>query len=337
MLLTAGLAMIVAGVAVTGAVAAKPWPMRRVVVTGASGFIGSHLRTALREGGAEVHCVSRRQPSSTLRSEQWWQADLTDLESTRRLLRSVEPDTVFNLAAEVRGARDLDGILPTLAGNLHTAVNAMVASAEIGPIRFVQCASMEEPGADEPLAAPGHPYAASKVAVSSYGRMFAALYGLRLVLLRIFMVYGPGETEERHLVPSTILTLLRGDAPRLSSGRRRIDWVYVGDVADALVAAGSAEGLAGQTIDIGSGERTSVREVVERITALVAPSIEPRFGDVPDRALEHERVADVERTRTLLGWSSSTSLDDGLARTVEWYRAQAEAGRAATTVPRHGE
>jgi hypothetical protein len=105
--------------------------------------------------------------------------------------------------------------------------------------------------------------------------------------------------------------------------------VYVGDVADALVAAGSAEGLAGQTIDIGSGERTSVREVVERITALVAPSIEPRFSDVPDRALEHERVADVERTRTLLGWSSSTSLDDGLARTVEWYRAQAEAGRAA--------
>jgi UDP-glucose 4-epimerase len=307
--------------------------MRRVVVTGASGFIGSHLRRVLRERAAEVHCVSRYQPSSTLESEQWWQVDLTDLESTRRLLRSVEPEIVFNLAGEVRGARDLDGLLPTLAGNLHTALNAMVASAEIGPIRFVHCASMEEPGTDEPLAAPGHPYAASKVAASSYGRMFAALYGLQVVLLRIFMVYGPAETEERHLVPSTILALLRGEAPQLGSGRRRIDWVYVGDVADALVAAGLADDLAGQTIDIGSGERTSVREVVERITALLAPSIEPRFGDVPDRALEHERVADVERTRNMLGWTSSTSLDDGLARTVEWYRAQSEAGRLATSVP----
>ena len=140
------------------------------------------------------------------------------------------------------------------------------------------------------------------------------------------MVYGPGQQDRTKLVPYVISSLLRGEGPRLSSGRREVDWVYVDDVVAAFVAAAEAEKAPGSTLDIGSGELVSIRSLVEQIAALVGGDVRPVFGALPDRPGERPRDAEVQPSRETIGWEPSTPLDVGLARTIEWFRARVGEG-----------
>jgi UDP-glucose 4-epimerase len=288
-----------------------------VLVTGAAGFIGSALCQRLRESGAEVHGISRQHRDGA--GARWWAADLADFDATNRILQQVSPDVVFHLASHVSGNRSLETVLPTVHDNLLTTVNLLVAAAEHGCPRVVLTGSMEEqePGETDPV--PSSPYAAAKMAASTYVRMFHVLYGLSVVNLKVFMVYGPGQRDGTKLVPYVINTLLRGGQPKLSSGKREVDWVYVGDVVDAFVVAAQADKAEGLTVDVGSGQLVTIRELVEQLTALIGGG-EPLFGALPDRPLESRRVADVARTYDLFGWQPSTPLREGLTRTVQWFR-----------------
>ena len=155
-----------------------------------------------------------------------------------------------------------------------------------------------------------------------YMRMCHALYGSPAVWMRLFMVYGPAQRDVRKLVPYVATTLLSGETPALSDGRRAVDWVYVEDVADAFLAAATAPGVEGRTVDVGSGHLVTVREIAERLGQLIDPSAALRFGAVPERRLEQLRVADTARTAEAIGWRAVTSLDGGLRATVDWYRRQ---------------
>ena len=108
----------------------------------------------------------------------------------------------------------------------------------------------------------------------------------------------------------------------IGSGRRRMDFVFVTDVVEALLAAAVAPLAGGTVMDIGSGASTSIRDLVERVRALIPDAREARYGSFPDPLLQHERVADIDRTYELSGWRPSTALDDGLARTIHWYRRE---------------
>jgi UDP-glucose 4-epimerase len=300
------------------AVGDSPPASRRALVTGAAGFIGSALCQRLVASGTEVHGVSRvtRSPPDGIR---WWTADLSTDGAAVGIMREVRPDVVFHLASHVSGDRGLDAVIPTLRDNLVTSVNVMTAAAESGAPRVILAGSMEEPDRDDP--APSSPYAAAKTAASTYARLFDQLYGLPVVNLRVFMVYGPGQRDGTKLVPYVINSLLRGEGPKLSSGRREVDWIFVDDVVAAFVAAAEAEKAPGNTLDIGSGELVSIRSLVEQIVPLVSSDARPVFGALPDRPGERPRIADVAPSREMIGWEPSTPLDVGLARTVEWFRA----------------
>ena len=150
--------------------------------------------------------------------------------------------------------------------------------------------------------------------------MFRALYELSVMHLRMFMVYGPGQRDLRKLVPYVTTSLLRGEAPELMSGDREVDWVYVDDVVDAFLSAAVTPIADAASLDIGSGELVAVRAVVGQLRRLVGGSIEPSFGALPDRRLERVRVANPEPAAAAIGWRPRTSLHDGLARTVDFYR-----------------
>ncbi len=293
----------------------------KALVTGASGFIGSHLCRRLGEEGSEVYALAREEPAPERAGVIWRRTDLTILEDVRGAFAEVRPDLVIHLAGLVTGSRDPTLVLPTVQSNLLTTVTLLSATAEAGCRRFLLAGSMEEPGPDEGEAVPVSPYAAAKWAAAGYARMFHALYRLPVVLLRIFMVYGPGQRDLTKLVPYVTLSLLRGEAPRLSSGRREVDWVYVGDVAEAMVVAARAPGIEGSTIDVGSGRPRSIRALVEELVRLTGATVEPLFGALPDRPREPERIADAARTAAALGWTAKTGLEEGLERTVAWYRA----------------
>lgn len=295
-----------------------------VLVTGASGFIGTHLCRGLSRFGARVAGVYfRHLPHGS--DADWIAADLTNLETTREVFRSVRPSYVFHLASLVLGRRELNAVVPTFQNNLATSVNVMTAAQEAGGCRRLVIAnSMEEPSPDAPEEVPCSPYAASKFGTTAYARMFHALYGLPTVMARVFMVYGPEQKDHTKLIPYTILRALDGKSPELSSGIRKVDWIYVSDVVDGLLRLGCTPGIEGQTIDLGSGQLHSIRSVVEEILHQTEANVEGRFGAITDRAMEQERVASASRSKAILGWQAKVELKEGLAQTITWYREHRE-------------
>jgi nucleoside-diphosphate-sugar epimerase len=236
------------------------------------------------------------------------------------VVRSLDPIYVFHLASHVSGSRDLDTVLPTFTANLGSTVNLLRALAGGSCRRVVLAGSMEEPFGDPDSAVPCSPYAAAKWAASMYARFFHAHYSVPVVTARIFMVYGPAQMELRRLIPYVILSLLLDRSPRLSSGERPVDWIYVEDVVDGLLALAAIAGITGESIDIGTGELVTIRRVVELIQETTGAGAEPLFGTLADRPMEAVRGADCDASLDKIRWKPSTPLRVGLRKTVRWYR-----------------
>lgn len=292
---------------------------RRIVVAGAGGFLGKPLVQALRACGANVVPVSR-----TSRGPDWYVADAGDFDAVRRLFRETRPEIVYHLVSESRGDRDHSVIQASLRNDVQASVNLYQAALEFGAERVIATGSLEEPRGDADSATPGTPYAAAKYTSSIYARMFRSTYGVKIALLRPFMAYGPGQKPYK-VVPATIRALLKGETAKLGSGTRPVDWVYVDDVIEAFVAAATADGIFGPTIDLGSGVGVTIRECMVLLAQLIDPRARLEFGTVPDRG--EVRIADTRLATETLGWTARTSLRDGLLKTIESYRKETERER----------
>ncbi len=297
---------------------------QKILVTGASGFIGPHLCRWLCESGADVHAVSREERSNDEKGLHCWQGDLTDIATVQRFMKAIQPDMIFHLSGNAAGGREQGLVLPTLRSNLITTVNILNVATEIGCHRIILPGSLEEPDFVNAEVIPSSPYAASKWAASAYARMFHRLYKTPVVILRLFMTYGPGKQNLKKLVPYVITSLLKGQTPKLSSGAREIDWIYVDDVVEGLISAALFPDVEGCTIDIGSGVSVSTRKFVESIVKLIDPDIKPLFGALQDRSMEQVKVANIANAYARIRWKPKTALENGLKNTVDWYREQLE-------------
>ncbi len=307
--------------------------MTRSIVTGASGFIGRALCQELLAQGGEVVALCRHLPAALVPGVEAVACDLTDRVALRHALEQARADWLFHLAGFTRATRELEAVTIAFDANVTPTVNVLSAAAHVGFKRIVLAGSQEE---SDLRLTPTSPYAASKMTATLYARMFHQLYQTPVTTARIFMAYGPGQRAVHKIVPHTILTLLRGDDLEFTSARRRLDWVYIDDVARGLVAVAARPDLAGETIDLGTGRLTSLREVIDHLVTLVAPHAKPRFGVLPDRPDEQEPVADTARTEHLLGWHARVPLEDGLLRTARYYAQFAGTGlfpRPASPLP----
>jgi UDP-glucose 4-epimerase len=294
------------------------WQDARVLVTGARGFIGARLCRRLLDAGAVVHGISRHPDAAP--DIRWSNVDLTAEQSVRTMLEALRPDVVFHLAGHVTGSQELANVQPAFQTNLTSTVHLLTVATSMPPGRIVLVGSMQEPDPEHPAPIPCSPYAASKWACSAYARMFHALYQLPVAMARPMMVYGPGQWDLVKVLPYVMVSLLRGTSPALGGGARELDWVFVDDVVDGMLAIAGTAGIDGQTVDLGSGTLTSVRRVVEQVAALIGSDAPVRFGAIPDRPLERPCAARTEEARRLIGWSARTTLDEGLKQTVAWYR-----------------
>ena len=263
----------------------------------------------------------------------WWTGDVADHDFVARLFRRIQPAVVYHLAGAVSARADLALVLPTFDTLLRGAINVLACAAGAPQTpRVVLIGSLTEPDPAEPTAVVGSPYGAAKWAAGVYGRMFHDLFDTRVAICRPTYVYGPGQPAER-LIPYVITSLLKGEPPVLSSGRLTTDFVYVDDVAEGLAAAADARGLDGAAVDLGSGQSMTVRELVLELVRLTHSDVQPRFGEMADRPLERHRAADTEGAAARLGWRAATSLEEGLIRSIEWYRARLEACDAVPALP----
>jgi len=166
---------------------------------------------------------------------------------------------------------------------------------------------------------PNSPYAAAKSAASDYARMFHALYGFPIAIARVFQVYGPGQQDETKLVPYVIRCVLRGEVPKITSGKHCWDWIFVEDVVSGLMKLAVASGVDGKTVDLGSGLVIATKKLVDKICMLMKTEIQPAYGSLADRPLEPLRVANTKESLRLIGWAPRIHLVEGLRRTINWY------------------
>jgi nucleoside-diphosphate-sugar epimerase len=279
-----------------------------ILVVGGSGFLGRALVGRLRQQGHQVVSASRNGE---------YRVDAASKYSVAKMFREVKPFTVYHLTSESKGTRELDNMPATFDNDLTAAFNLLLATAmlprEPGRVRFIMAASLEEPEGD---ALPLTPYAAAKLASTMYGRMFKAYYGVDVRICRLMMTYGPGQKDFK-VIPSTINTLLRDQPMRIGSGTRKVDWVYLDDVIDGLIAAGQIDHL-DDIVDLGTGRLVTVGEVAREIARQLGKEHLLEIGEGA-RGTEVVRAADTESARARLGFRAKTSLADGLAATIAWH------------------
>ncbi len=296
---------------------------KKILITGAKGFIGSHLVNELSEANAEVHATSRISMENT-RHISWWQGTMQDESFATALFSEVKPDIVFHLAGDVTAANSVSHVLTTYHSLLTSTINIMTLADKYQCERVVLTGSGTEPVDENPV--PNSPYSAAKWATTMYGKLFCNLYKLPVVLIRPFMGYGPGQPVGK-IIPFVINSFINNKAPLLSNGYWVTDWIYIKDMVQGILAAGTAENCTGIPLDLGTGALTSVRQIIEKITDIMMPVNKPVFGALPDRHVEHTRMANTELAFQKMNWKATTSLEEGLQQTINWFMDAASTKR----------
>jgi UDP-glucose 4-epimerase len=287
-----------------------------ILITGAAGFIGSHLCAALIAQGHDVHALSRSKPRISDPLLHWHKVDLTHARATQRAFHAIRADVVFDLCSNTQDERDLAMVGPTFRDELETTIHVLTALAETGCKRLILAGSLEEP---EPGRVALSPSGAAKAASRIYAGMFHHVYGLPVVMARVFMAYGPGQPA-RKAMAECIRAMLAHTPVHLHDPQRQFDWIYIDDVVEGLIRAASATGVEGKSVDLGSGTLTSVLDIAEQIKMITGSSSPIHADSFPTRRHEHAPVADVLTAHTLLQWSPRTSLLTGLESTIRHCR-----------------
>ncbi|MFO7652440.1 MAG: SDR family oxidoreductase [Candidatus Krumholzibacteriia bacterium] len=310
----------------------------RALVTGGAGFIGSHLAEELADRGQDVVVLDnlstgkRENLAGCADRISFVEGSITDLDTVRRCCEGV--DTVYHQAALASVPRSVDDPLLTNEHNVTGSLNVFWAAHQSGVRRVVYAASSSVYGDTEVLPKdegmtprPQSPYAITKHVGELYGAVFHRLYGLETIGLRYFNVFGARQdphSQYAAVVPLFITRFLAGEAPLIhGDGGQSRDFTYILNVVEANLAAAEAPAAAcGKTFNIACGERITIADLCDRIRELLGTELKPEHG--PPRAgdVRHSQ-ADITLAAELMNYRPSVDLDEGLRRTVAWYRERA--------------
>ena len=309
--------------------------MAKFLVTGGAGFIGSHLVDELLRRGETVRVLDnlatgkRENLEHCLERIDFVEGDIRELETCRRAC--ADTDYVLHQAALGSVPRSMEDPLTSHDVNVTGTLKMLIAARDSGVKRFVYAASSSTygdhpalPKIEDRIGNPLSPYAVTKYADELYARVFGRCYGLETVGLRYFNVFGPRQdpfSQYAAVIPLFVSALLRGEAPTINGdGEQTRDFTYVGNAvtANLLACAASAE-VAGEVFNIACNERTSLNRLYSRLQELLGSDIEPVYG--PPRAGDvRDSLADIGKAWRLLGYTGEIKFDEGLRRSIEWYR-----------------
>lgn len=306
----------------------------KILVTGGAGFIGSNLARQLLADGHSVAILDNLQSGhrvnlTCLHEARFIEGDVRDRETVMNASEAAE--AIFHLAASVGNKRSIDfplddaqtnvlGTLNILEAARQRKIRKVVISSSAGIFGELKTLPIRE---DHP-AEPDSPYGASKLCAEKQGLVYAKLYGMEVVCLRYFNVYGPNQRFDAYgnVIPIFVFQMLRGEQVTIfGDGEQTRDFVNVGDVVQANIKAAMAPGVSG-AFNIGSGTRISINALVDRLKAAsgLNPVVRygpPRAGDVRDS------LADIGAARKAFGFEPAVTMDDGLPEYIRWARTEA--------------
>ncbi|MFA7466653.1 MAG: SDR family oxidoreductase [Desulfotomaculaceae bacterium] len=306
----------------------------RCLVTGGAGFIGANLVHFLVKEQHQVRVLDNFCTGKFENIEQVIKKiDLVvgDLCNERDVCRAVEDmDIIFHQAALPSVPRSVIDPFSTNRVNVEGTLNVFLAARDSGVKRVVYASSSSVYGSNRQLpkdesmsTRPMSPYAASKLAKEVYGRIFHDLYGLETVGLRYFNVFGPYQnpgSQYAAVIPRFITALLEGNPPIVhGDGEQSRDFTFVDDVVKANMLAAVAPGTAGEVFNIACGSRVTLNELLLLLKKITEQNVEAEYTDARPGDVKHS-LADINKARSVLKYQPEFSLENGLRRTVDWFR-----------------
>jgi nucleoside-diphosphate-sugar epimerase len=313
--------------------------MAKYLVTGGAGFIGSHLSEELVRRGHTVRVADslitgKRSNLNHISGVEFLEGDLADEAFARRAVDGM--DYVLHQAAIPSVPRSVKDPISSNRANVDATLNVLVASRDAGVTRLVFAGSSSAygntatlPKREDMPTSPLSPYALQKVVGEQYLQMFTRLYGLETVSIRYFNVFGPRQDPSSPysgVISVFATSLIENRSPTIyGDGEQTRDFTYVANVVDGVLRACEAKGASGEVINVATGGRISLNQLFATMRELVGSQVTPNYvetraGDVRDSQ------ADISKARRILGYEPTVSFEEGLERTVAWYRTSTAAG-----------
>jgi NAD dependent epimerase/dehydratase len=314
------------------------WYGKKVLVTGAGGFIGSHLVEKLVSEGAQVKAFVRYNsrgdpgllghlPAEVQNAAEIVAGDLCDLSAIEMAMKEVQ--VVYHLGALIAIPYSYLHPAEVIKTNVLGTLNVLLAARAAGVERLIHTSTSEVYGTalqvpiteDHPLQGQS-PYSASKIGADKIAESFYCAYDLPVVTIRPFNTYGPRQSA-RAVIPTIITQVLAGGKVRIGNLETRRDFTYVGDTVSGFLRGGEATGVEGQTFNLGTGSEISIRDLLEHIGQIAGRTIDIEVDPQrlrPTKSEVQRLLSDNTRARQALAWSPAVPLADGLECTYEWIR-----------------
>jgi UDP-glucose 4-epimerase len=294
---------------------------KSVLVTGASGFIGSHLVRRLVQEGLDVHAVIRADATrlSDTGKITMHRGSVTDPDFIRKALDRSRPETVFHLAGVLKKDSTAESLNSNMAVNLFGTLNILESLPAKARLIFVSTAegyAGNPPFPEESKRVPLSPYSLSKMCAENLCEFFSKAHGTPLTILRPFNVYGPGQGRGM-LIPDLIISMLEGNVPKTTKGEQTRDFIFIDDLIDAFLISMKKE-AAGQTLNVCTGTETKAADVSIQISRLTGGKVD--IGALPYKESEVWRHFGSNKKLRSLGWKPKTDIEEGIKKTVEWYK-----------------
>src|ERR671919_464076 len=307
--------------------------MAHYLVTGGAGFIGSHLAEELVRRGERVRVVDslitgKRQNLAHIPGVDFMEGDLADLEVARHAVQGI--DFVLHQAAIPSVPRSVSDPITSNRANIDASLNVLVAARDAGVRRVVYAGSSSAYGNTPTLpkvetmpTAPLSPYALQKLVAEQYCQMFTRLYGLETVTIRYFNVFGPRQDPSSPysgVISLFIRALLDGQRPTIyGDGEQTRDFTYVANVVDGVLRACEAPGASGEVINVATGGGISLNALFAEMRKLIGSDVEPNYAE-PRAGDVRDSQADISKAKRILGYEPIVTFEEGLNRTLAWYR-----------------
>lgn len=301
---------------------------KRILITGATGFVGGHLVAALAGGGARIHTMARG--SGAALAGKHLQGSLTDQAFLERELDRLQPQLIFHLAGYKERKTDLASFREAIETNLLGSLNLFQAAQRLPSLeRLVVVGTAEEygnnasPFSEDMAGRPVNSYSFSKFCVTTLAATLRDLYQMPFVVIRPSIAYGPGQMPDMFL-PALIRSLMTDRPFPMTDGMQTRDYVYVTDLVEAMVQAAVSDAAIGEIINIGSGVPIRIAELARLVEELLGKPGLAQLGQLPYRPNEMMNYyVSIEKARKLLHWEPRVTLRQGLEETIRSYQVVA--------------